>query len=115
MLREITQQPTDMRTQRILNVVDLTNANCYESLRVGNVIASSEGSVVKYGDDKNGQQFVGFLHKTRKLRAFIVESPEIKGGVLDLRESRFRFYDRMENSQKSDLIEKLRIAGIEQK
>ena len=87
MTRQILEQPKETEMPRTLNVVNLISRETYNGLRVGNVIGTNEGYVVKYSSVKDKSIFAGFLSSCRILEEFIVLSPRISGGVLDLRDS----------------------------
>ena len=87
MTGKILDQPTETEMPIMVGAVNLINHETYRSLRIGNVIATSDGYAVKYSDVEGRALFTGFLGPCRILEKFMVLSPSISGGVLDLRDS----------------------------
>ena len=112
MTREL-EQPTNTEVSRTLNVVNLISNETYNSLRNGNVIATSEGFAVKYSKMKYKTTFTGFLGSSRVLEEFMVLSPKISGGVLDLNDSDIVKYN-IHREEEARLIEALTNEGIRQ-
>ena len=110
---QITQHPSDLAIERTLEIVNLIDFNCYEGLRKGNKIATSEGFVAKYGDrGDNKQVFAGYLGIARILTKFLVITPEFNGGILDLVNSDIVRYNKITSGDRNILIRELNDLGI---
>ena len=112
-MREILKQPLDNTMERIVGAVNLINNETYVGLRAGNVIGTSEGYTVKISEVEDRSVFAGFLGSCRILEKFMVLSPQISGGVLDMRDSDIVRYV-IDGKDENVLIKVLENVGIRQ-